>query len=97
MLPGEFSISEELYQCFDLTELRIVEERIPGLGYVSKHITGFHLWLFLMGAFFVVLNFRNSREIEFKPTVMRSLLTFLFMVWSVMYFAGISTFLYFDF
>lgn len=53
------------------------------------------MWFFLVAAFFVVFNFRNSKEIQFRPTVVRSLITVLFMVWSVMSFAGIATSIYF--
>lgn len=52
---------------------------------------------YLPYTFFVVLNFRNNKEVEFKPTILTSLLTVIFMLWSVVSFTGISTFLYFDF
>lgn len=94
---SDFSIHEELYKCFDLIELMAAKDHLPLIGYLVNNITGFHLWMFILGAFFVVLNFRNSAEIEFEPTVRRSLITIVCMVWSVMSFAGISTFLYFDF
>lgn len=94
---SDFSIRTDLYTCFDLTEFAFLERKIPLFNYLPSQITGFHLWTFLLGAFFIVLNFRNSREIEFKPTVKTSFLTILFMLWSVVSFAGISTFLYFNF
>ena len=74
-----------------------MEEELAFWRYLPSRVTGFYLWVFILGAFFAVLNFRNSREIDFKPTVVRSLLTVVFMVWSVLSLAGISTFLYFDF
>lgn len=94
---SNFSIRNELYECFNLIELNFLEERIPLLNYLSLHITGLHLWTFVSGAFLVVLNLRNSKEIEFKPTIARCFITITFMIWSVLSFAGISTFLYFDF
>ena len=92
-----FTVRSELYQCFDLTELMMVEEKIPFLNVLYSHITGFNLWMFLMGAFFVVLNFRSSREVEFKPTPAKSLIVVLFMLWSVVSLTEMSVFLYFDF
>ena len=77
--------------------VKFFEKQIPFLNYLPAKITGFHLWLFIFGAFFIVLNFRNSREIEFQPNIRTSLTTIIFTVWSVMSFAGISTFLYFNF
>lgn len=94
---SSFNVREELYSCFRLIEFTFLEEKISFLRYLPSRITGFYLWAFILGAFFAVLNFRNSREIDFKPTAVRSLLTVIFMVWSVISLSGISTFLYFDF
>ncbi len=92
-----FSIREEFYNCFNLRELTYIEEKIHYLNFLPNRITGFHLWLFLFGGFFIVLNCKNSKELEFKPTILTSLTTVLFLVWSIMSLAGISTFLYFNF
>lgn len=94
---SDFGISGELYNCFNLIELTFLEKKLPLIGCLPSRITGFHLWLFLLGGFYIVLNCRNSREIEFKPTIANSLVTVLFMLWSVVSLAGVSTFLYFDF
>lgn len=94
---SSFSIREELYQFFDLTEFLMLENYVPFLNYLPLRITGFHMWVFILGAFFIVLNFRNSKEIEFRPTLTKSLTVIIFMFWSIMSLAGISTFLYFDF
>ena len=92
-----FQIREELLMGFRLEEFAFLEERIPFLGYLPDHVTGFYLWLFLLIAFITVLFFKNSGETEFKPTLGRSLITVACMVWSVLSLAGISTFLYFNF
>lgn len=94
---SSFSIREELYKFFNLTEFITIENHIPFLNYLPPRITGLHMWLFILGAFFVVLNFRNSRGIEFKPTLTKSLTVIIFMFWSIISLAGVSTFLYFDF
>ncbi len=94
---SSFTINGDLYNCFNLVELSYLEEKLPFLNYLASHITGFNLWLFIFGAFFVVLNTKNSREKEFRPTILNSLAVVMFLVWSVVSFAGVSTFLYFDF
>ena len=94
---SDFTIRENLYEVFDLEELLFLEKSLPIFHYLHSEITSFHLWLFVFGAFFIVLNFQNSKEKEFRPTVRNSLLTILFLLWSVTSFAGISAFLYFDF
>lgn len=94
---SSFTVRGELYDCFRLIEFTVMEEEIAFFRFLPSRITGFYLWIFILGAFFVVLNFRNSREINLKPTVGRSLLTVIFMLWSVVSLSGVSTFLYFDF
>lgn len=93
---SSFTIRKELYNCFNLPELKILE-KIPIVNTLLSKITGYSLWLFILGAFFIVLNLRNSKEMKFRPTIMKSLLTVIFMLWSVVSFAGVSTFLYFNF
>lgn len=46
---SDFTISPALYGCFDLIELNYIEERITLFGYLPAQITGFHLWLFILG------------------------------------------------
>lgn len=92
-----FKLKTELTDCFRLEEFIFLEKKIPVLQYLSTHIIGFYLWLFLLAAFIAILFFKNSREINFKPTVGRSLITILCMLWSVLSLEGISTFLYFNF
>lgn len=92
-----YNIREEIYQCFDLIEVLFLEEKIPFLYYLMSAIKGFNLWIFICGAFFIVTNFRNSKEIEFRPTITKALITIVFMVWYVLSFAEVSAFLYFDF
>ena len=94
---SSFSIREELYQFFKLTEFQVIEKYVPFLNYLPLRITGFHMWIFILGAFFIVLNFQNSKEIEFRPTITKSLTVIIFMFWSIMSLAGMSTFLYFNF
>lgn len=94
---SSFSIRSELYGCFTLPEFLWLEQAFPALGNVTGQITGFHLWAFFFAAFFIVLNLRNSKEISFKPTLAKSLTTVLFLFWSIISLAGVSTFLYFNF
>lgn len=94
---SSFSIRSELYGCFTLNEFLWLERILPPLGNLAGQIVGFHLWLFFLVAFFTVLNLRNSKEIQFKPTVTASLTTVVCLVWSIVSLAGVSTFLYFNF
>lgn len=94
---SDFTVRPDLYECFHLREFKFLERMIPVLNYLTSHVTGFCLWLFLAGAFLVTLNCRNSMEKEFKPTAVNALTTAALVVWSVLSFSGISVFLYFNF
>lgn len=94
---GGFSLRPELTECFLLEEFAFLEKRLAPLQFLSAHVTGCYLWLFLTAAFIAVLLFRNNGETEFKPTLSRSLIVVLCMLWSVLSLEGISTFLYFNF
>ena len=94
---SSFTIREDFYSCFDLIELSFLENNIQCLNFLSSHIAGFNLWFFIFGAFFIILNFRNSYEITFKPTIKNSFTTVILIVWSVISLTEISTFLYFNF
>lgn len=94
---SDFTIRGDLYDCFKLSELEALVQAVPILNTLGSRITGFYLWGVLFCAFFVVLDFWNSKEIEFRPIIARSLATVIFMLWSVVSFTGISTSLYFDF
>lgn len=92
----DLAITEDLYLCFDLVELKLLES-VSVFRFITERIRGINLWVFILGAFFVVLNMKNSRETEFRPTIRMSIMTVVFMVWSVVSLAGVSTFLYFGF
>lgn len=92
-----FQIREELLSGFHLEEFAYLEEKLPPLSYLTTHLRGFYLWFFLLAAFIIVLFFKNSRELDFKPTAGTSFITVVCMLWSVLSLAGISAFLYFNF
>lgn len=92
----DLAITDDLYLCFDLVELKLLESR-GVFKLIAERIRGVNLWMFILGAFFVVLNMKNSRETKFRPTIRMSIATVVFLTWSVVSLAGVSTFLYFGF
>lgn len=92
-----FVVREELVECFNLPEFVYLREHIPLVKWGCEQIWGVPMWLFLMGSFMITLNMKNSSQISFRPTAMRALVTIFMLVWSVMSFSGVSTFLYFNF
>ena len=95
LLSPNLNISSELANCFMLVEFAPILQRIPES--MLYYLNNYGIWIFLSLALFAVLNLKNSKEIEFKPTAVRSVLTVVFMVWSIVSLSGISEFLYFNF
>lgn len=50
-------------------------------------------------ALFAILYMKNTNERikTFKPSIFNSFITVLLLIWSILSFAGVSTFLYFNF
>lgn len=90
---GDFSIRSDLKWCFALDELQILDLG----GIFSSRIEGFYMWEMLLVAFLLVLNAKNSKEIEFKPTIIRGVFALILLFWSIVSLAGVSEFLYFGF
>ncbi|MBR5566137.1 MAG: MBOAT family protein [Roseburia sp.] len=90
---GDFSIRNELKQCFALYELQLID---VGNVFTSR-IDGFYMWGILLLGFLLILNAPNSNEIVFKPTKKRGVFTVLLLFWSIVSLAGVSEFLYFGF
>ena len=91
------SIQDEFVKCFELPEFIYLREHVGLMKVYCYKTWGVAMWIFLIGAFFIVLNFKNSSEIEFRPTLKKAFTTIVLLVWSVMSLSGVSTFLYFNF
>ena len=91
-------ISQHITDAFLLPELEILINKIPQLMYFQWYPNTI-LLLFFAGAFALMLGARNAKEhmISFRPTVRNLLSTALLLLWCVLSFAGVSTFLYFNF
>jgi alginate O-acetyltransferase complex protein AlgI len=90
------AISGQLMKQFILPEINFASD-LPIFRYFFSRINGLSMWLFLIGALLIVLNLKNTSEIKFKSTVGRAVITIVFLVWSIVSFAGVSTFVYFNF
>lgn len=80
---------------FRLSELR----KVMGIFNIEAMYPQALITLFFLTAFLIILGGSNSYEkmTRFKPSLKNFLSTFVLAIWSVFSFAGISTFLYFNF
>lgn len=95
LFSPNLSISSSLADCFMLIEFTPLIQMIPESA--MYYLSNYGVWIFLTLALFSVLNLKNSKEISFKPTVVRSALTVVYMFWSIISLSGVSEFLYFNF
>jgi len=90
---GDFSIRNELKKCFELHEIQFLDVG----NFLGSRIDAYYMWgMFLLG-FLLILNAKNSNELEFKPTVTRGVFAVIMLFWSIITLAGVSEFLYFGF
>lgn len=98
ILLDSFGIRRDLWARYEWIEIKYLATHVlRPLGYVEGIIDGLYMWILLFVSFFIVLNVKNSSEIAFRPTMGRSIATIIMIVWSIMSFAGVSEFLYFNF
>lgn len=107
-----FSLSKDLTDVFVLPEVETTLQafrslllRVIGQNAQAARLVGalwdkssrIYMWVFLLGALFLCLGFPHLHEKDFKPTAAKAVGAALLLVWAVMSFAGVSTFLYFNF
>ena len=90
------AVSSTILNAFSTPELYLLRE-LPLFGPLSYLITNFSLWFYLGAAFFIILNVKNCSRKEFRPTPINGAVTCICLFMSVMSFAGVSEFLYFNF
>jgi D-alanyl-lipoteichoic acid acyltransferase DltB (MBOAT superfamily) len=97
IVGGPKKIATGLSACFQLDELWYVIKVTPIMKLPFAWDTC--LWLFLVAGCVIVFFQKNALEIakNCKIGVMTTLLTALLLVWSILSFAGVSTFLYMNF
>ena len=86
-----------LLQQFDILEFTYIEEHVGVLLNIAKTYPQLHMLFILLIGLVIALFGRNLYEKEFKPTIKNALLSMILLVWCVMSFSGVSSFLYFNF
>ena len=90
-------VAEGMLEGFMQPEFEFILSLIPGLGVTEGRLV--MLLVFLGAALLIALLPKNSGEMceGFEPGVLNSLAVALLLIWCVFSFAGVSTFLYFNF
>lgn len=86
-----------LTEKFELLEFTYVVEHVGVLLRFVNQYPWIYMAVVIFGALLVALIPKNCHEKEFIPTPAKALGSIVLLVWSIMSFSGISTFLYFNF
>lgn len=91
------------FEGFDSTFIEVVRSieftEILQVFSLENKYPAFVITAFFLVSFLILLGGKNAYEKmqSFRPTVIKMITTLLWLVWSIFSFAGISTFLYFNF
>ncbi|MBQ8622396.1 MAG: MBOAT family protein [Oscillospiraceae bacterium] len=91
-------VNENIVSAFLLPEIQLLIRHVPQLSFL-EYQPGLLLTAFYGGAMALILGARNAHEhmLTFKPNAKNALCIAVLLVWCVLSFAGVSTFLYFNF
>lgn len=89
-------ISPLLVNVFSTDEINIILDIIHVDNQVVEWVHIFSLLIFFAIAFFIILNVRNvNQQIEkFRPTIVKCIFSVIVLVWSILSFSSVTTFLY---
>lgn len=93
----DFSLQQEFCKAFDVLEFTYIEEHLQWLGTFVSKVPSLHVWIILTVSCGITFLTKNVHEKRYTPGVVNAVSTAILLVWSVVSFAGVSTFLYFNF
>ncbi len=91
------SITPMIEQLFIMNEIQMLLNMLGPIGAFTTLHMGIYMWTYIIIAFVIILIPKNLHEKEFRPTTMKAVISALLMIWAVISFKGVSTFLYFNF
>ncbi|MCR5801098.1 MAG: MBOAT family protein [Lachnospiraceae bacterium] len=98
LMPGGFfGANPVLFECFALEEITLVLGLFSAAGHFVITHSVINMIAYVVIAFAVCLGCRNLHEENFSPSIGKAVLSALLLVWAVLSFSGVSTFLYFNF
>lgn len=86
-----------LFEAFKIPEFKFMELHVGfWRNFVESH-NYIYAVIFLVTAFLIAIFGKNMKEYEFKANARTAVVTIALLVWSILSFAQLSTFLYFNF
>ncbi len=91
------ALSPDIPILFIMNDINMLLGMLGGIGALSAKYYQWFMCFYIALAFFICVRCKNLHEEKFKPTLQKALLSSVLMIWAVISFAGVSTFLYFNF
>lgn len=90
-------ISADIPLLFVMNDISMVLGMLGPLGALSVTYYQWYMVVYIILAFVICLCCKNLHEEKFSPSIGKAVLSALLMIWAVISFSGVSTFLYFNF
>ena len=94
---SDMHISNEIFSLFIMNEVNTVLGMLGPLGALSAAHYQWYMIAYLILSFVICLCCKNLHEEKFVPTKSKAVVSALLLIWAVISFSGVSTFLYFNF
>lgn len=94
---ADMSISVDIPILFIMNDVNMLLGMLGPIGVLSAKYYQWFMVVYIIIAFVVCLCFKNLHEGEWKPSVWKAVIASVLMIWAVISFEGVSTFLYFNF
>ncbi|MCR5398389.1 MAG: MBOAT family protein [Lachnospiraceae bacterium] len=94
---SDMHISNEIFSLFIMNEVNTVLGMLGPLGALSAAHYQWYMIAYLILSFVICLCCKNLHEEKFVPTKGKAVVSALLLIWAVISFSGVSTFLYFNF
>ncbi len=94
---NDMSISPDIFLLFIMKEVNMILNMLGPVGALATTYYQWYMIMYLILSFVICLCCKNLHEEKFTPTIGKAILSALLLIWAVISFSGVSTFLYFNF
>ncbi len=94
---SDMHISSDIFLLFIMKEVNMILAMLGPVGALATTYYQWYMIMYLILSFVICLCCKNLHEERFRPTVGKAVLSALLLIWAVVSFSGVSTFLYFNF
>lgn len=94
---SDMHISSDIFLLFIMKEVNMILAMLGSVGTLATTYYQWYMIMYLILSFVICLCCKNLHEERFRPTAGKAVLSAFLLIWAVLSFSGVSTFLYFNF